>query len=378
MSTKRDYYEVLGVPRNAGKDDLKKAYRKLAMQYHPDVNKDAGADDVFKEINEAYEILSDVDKRAAYDRYGHTGVQGGGAGFQDFTGFDDVFDFVEQFMGGFGGSARRRRRGPRRGADIRYDLTLTFDEAVHGVEKEIEFRRPESCDHCGGSGAEPGTQPQTCPTCNGLGEIRRERGFFVNVTTCPQCQGQGEVITRPCPVCQGRKEVQRTVKRMVRIPAGVDSDNQIRLNNEGAPGLFGGPPGHLYVVIQVLKHEFFERRGSDILLDMEINVAQAALGDEIIVPTIDGEEKLVIPPGTQSGSVFRLRGRGVPHLRRDGRADRGDQHVIAQVAIPHSLTEEQRELFKELARTLGKEVIPQRERGILSQLKNALGDVFGL
>ena len=374
MSTKRDYYDVLGVPRNAGKEDLKKAYRKLARQYHPDVNKDEGADDLFKEINEAYEVLSDPDKRATYDRFGHAGVQGSGANYQDFAGFGDVFDFVEQFMGGFGGT-RRRRRGPRRGADIRYDLVLTFEEAVHGVEKEIEFRRPETCPHCAGSGAEPGYKPKTCPTCNGMGEVRRERGFFVNVMTCPECQGSGEIIPRPCSVCLGRKEVQKTVKRTIKIPAGVDNDNQIRMNNEGAPGVYGGPPGHLYVVIQVLKHEFFERRGGDILLDIEINVAQAALGDEIKVPTIDGEEKLSIPPGTQSGTVFRLRGRGVSNVRGDGR---GDQHIIAQVAVPRQLSEQQRELFEELARTLGKEIIPRRERGILSQLKSALGDVLGL
>jgi molecular chaperone DnaJ len=376
MSNKRDYYDVLGVARTATKDELKKAYRKLAMQYHPDVNKDGGADERFKEINEAYEVLSDADKRAAYDRFGHAGVQGAGGmgGFTDFGGFDDVFDFVEQFMGGFG-TSRRRRRGPRRGADIRYDLTLSFEEAVHGTEKEIEFRRPEVCEHCAGTGAEPGTQPQRCPTCNGMGEVRRERGFFVNVMACPECQGNGEIIPSPCEVCRGRKQVQATVQRAVRVPAGVDNDNQIRLSNEGAPGADGGPPGHLYIVVHVLNHPHFVRRGSDILLDIEINVAQATLGDEITVPTVDGEEQLAIPAGTQSGTVFRLRGRGVPHVRREGR---GDMHVIAQVAIPRNLTEEQRKLFDELSRTLGKEIIPQRERGILSQLKEALGDVLGL
>ncbi len=374
MSTKRDYYDILGVPRTAGKDDLKKAYRRLARQYHPDVNQDDGADERFKEINEAYEVLSDADKRAAYDRFGHAGVQGAGmGGFTDFSGFDDVFDFVEQFMGGFG--TRTRRRGPRRGADIRYDLTLTFEEAVHGTEKEIEFRRPEICSQCAGSGAEPGTQPQRCPTCNGMGEVRRERGFFVNVMTCPECQGSGEIIATPCSQCRGRKQVQATVQRTVRVPPGIDNDNQIRLANEGAPGSHGGPAGHLYIVIHVLNHDYFVRRGSDILLDLEINVAQAALGDEITVPTIDGEEQLIIAAGTQSGTVFRLRGKGVPHLRRDGR---GDMHVIAQVATPRHLTPEQRELFEQLSRSLGKEVIPQRERGILSQLKEALGDVFGL
>lgn len=372
MSTKRDYYDILTVSRTATPEELKKAYRKLAKEYHPDVNSDTGAGDQFKEINEAYEVLSDPDKRAAYDRFGHSGVSANGMGGQDFTGFEDVFDFVEQFMGGFGST--RRRRGPRRGSDIRYDLTLSFMEAVHGLEKEIEFRRPELCGHCAGTGAEPGTKPKRCPTCNGAGEIRRTSGFFVNVTTCPECQGTGEVIPSLCTVCAGRKLIQKAVKRAIRVPAGVDNDNQIRLNNEGAPGIDGGPPGHLYIVINVQKHDFFERRGSDILLDLEINVAQAALGDEIKVPTVSGEEKLVIPPGTQSGTVFRLRGQGIPNLRREGR---GDQHVIAQVAIPRVLTDEQKELFLKLSRTLGKEIVPQRDKGILSQLKEALGDIFG-
>jgi molecular chaperone DnaJ len=261
---------------------------------------------------------------------------------------------------------------------LRYDLTITFEEAVLGAEKEIEFRRPEICDHCDGSGSEPGTHPERCPSCNGTGEVRRVRqsilGSFVNVSNCPECQGSGEVISSPCSECRGQKTVQKTVTRTIKIPAGVDDDNQLRLTGEGSPGVDGGPPGNLYVIFHIKKHEIFERRGNDIMVDLEVNVAQAALGDEITVPTIDGEEALRIPPGTQSGTVFRLRGKGVPYLRRDSR---GDQLVITQVAIPSKLSLEQEELFHKLSATLGKEVIPKRDRGFMSQLKDALGDVFG-
>jgi molecular chaperone DnaJ len=382
MATRRDYYEILDVPRTASKEELKKAYRRLAHQYHPDVNKDVSADEKIKEINEAYEVLSDDDKRARYDRFGHEGVQNGGAGFSGFEGFGSVADIFEEF---FGGGMGRRRRGPRRGADLRYDLTISFEEAVFGTEKEIEVRRPEICSTCHGSGAEPGSSPVTCNTCKGTGEVRRVQqsilGSFVNVTTCPTCQGTGEIIPVLCHTCNGRKQVQETRRIKVKIPAGVDSETQIRLNGEGAPGVSGGPAGNLYVVINVHKHEFFQRRGDDIWLDLQINVAQAALGDEVTVPTMDGEEKVIIPPGTESGKVFRLRERGVPRLDRSGRGTymgRGDQHVIIHVTIPKHLSDEQRRLFQELSRTLGKEVVPQRDKGILSQLKEALGDVFGM
>ena len=384
MASKRDYYDVLGVSRAVTPDDLKKAYRRLARQYHPDVNNDPDAGERFKEISEAYEILSDDQKRAAYDRFGHAGVNNGGAGFSGFgSDFGSVADIFEEFFGGAFGGRRKQRRGPRRGADLRYDMTISFEEAVFGVEKEFEVTRPEICDRCNGSGAELGTSPITCPTCEGSGEVRRVQqsilGSFVNVTTCPQCKGSGEIISEPCTQCHGRKQVQRTVGKTVKVPPGVDSETQIRLTGEGAPGVFGGPPGNLFVVLRVRKHEFFQRRENDIWVDLQINVAQAALGDEIIVPTIDGEEELVIPVGTQSGKVFRLRGKGVPRLDRSGRGSpmgRGDQHVVIQVAIPKVLTEDQRRLFGELALTLGKEVIPQREKGILGQLKNALGDFF--
>lgn len=386
MSSKRDYYEVLGVARTATKEELKKKYRGLARQYHPDVNNEPDAGERFKEISEAYEVLSDDDKRAAYDRFGHAGVGNGGfTGFdqQGFGGFADIF---EEFFGSFGGAAgtRRRRRGPRRGPDLRYDLTITFEEAIFGAERDIEYRRSETCPVCSGSGAEPGSRPITCTTCNGSGEVRRVQqsilGQFVNVTTCHTCNGTGEIIPEVCKECNGRKQVERTVTKKVKIPAGVDSDTQIRLTGEGGAGLDGGPPGNLFVVLNVAPHEYFQRRGDDIVLDLQINVAQAALGDEISVPTVDGETSLHIPGGTQSGRVFRMRGLGVPKLDRSGRGQnvgRGDQLVIINVAIPKNLSAEQQDLFKQLSRTLGKEVVPQKDKGILGQLKDALGDLFG-
>lgn len=375
MSTKRDYYEILEVGQNASKDDLKRAYRRMARKYHPDVNSDPSAGERFKEINEAYEVLSNDSSRAAYDRFGHAGVQGNNAGYGDFSGFGSVADIFEEFFGGFGG---RQRTGPRRGADLRHDLRITFEEAVFGTEKEVEIRRPEICPNCQGVGAEPGTTPERCTNCNGSGEVRRMRqsflGSFVNVTTCQVCGGSGETISTPCTVCNGRKQVQQARKINIKVPEGVDNDTQIRLSGEGAPGVNGGPPGNLYVVLHVDKHEFFQRRGNDILLELEINIAQASLGDEITVPTVDGDQSLIIPAGTQSGSVFTMRNRGVPHLRRSGR---GDQLVIVHVAVPKKMTPEQKKIMKDLAQTLGKEVIPQREKSILGQLRETLGDFFG-
>ena len=386
MAVKRDYYEVLEVSRTVTKDELKKQYRRLARQYHPDVNPDPAASDRFKEISEAYEVLSDDDKRAAYDRFGHAGVGNGGFGGyeQGFGGFADIFEEFFGTFSGAGGGRGRRRRGPRRGADLRYDLTITFEEAIFGAEREIEYRRPETCATCGGVGAEPGTRPIACTTCNGSGEVRRVQqsilGQFVNVATCTTCGGTGELIPNLCHECNGRKLVERTVTKKVKVPPGVDSETQIRLTGEGGAGLDGGPAGNLFVVLTVAPHEYFQRRGDDILLVLQINVAQAALGDEIAVPTVDGESTLTVPAGTQSGKEFRLRGLGVPKLDRTGRGanvGRGDQLVILQVAIPKHLSAEQRQLFQELSRTLGKEVLPQKDKGILGTLKDALGDLFG-
>jgi molecular chaperone DnaJ len=374
MSSKRDYYEVLGVSRGADREEIKKAYRRLARQYHPDVNKSGDAEERFKEINEAYEILSDDQKRAMYDRFGHAGTRVDAGGFDDF-GFGGFADIFEDFFTGFGvRTGASARRGPRRGADLRYDLTLTFEEAVFGCEKELELPRNEVCPHCKGSGAEPGTQPIRCPQCNGTGEVRRVQqsilGSLVNVTTCPRCHGEGEVITTPCNECHGTREVRRTRKIEVKIPAGVDDGTQIRLAGEGEAGVHGGPPGNLYVILKVKPHRYFRRQEQDLYLDLSINIAQAVLGDEIEVPTLEGSELLTIPPGTQSGETFHIRGKGVPHLQRHSR---GDLLVTVHVRIPTALTENQRYLFQELARTLGKEVTPQGEKSFFDKVKNAFG-----
>jgi len=373
--TQRDYYEILGVSRNASQDELKSAFRRLARQYHPDVNNSPDAEERFKEINEAYAVLSDSEKRAAYDRFGHAGVRGPGGGPDinvDFSDFADIFGDLFGF-GGFGRSSRRARNAPRRGGDLQYRVDLNFEESIFGVEKEIEITRDEICETCNGSGAEPGTTPKRCPTCNGAGEVRQVRqtilGSMVQVATCPTCNGQGETIDTPCHTCQGRGQVRKTRKKVVNIPAGVDTGTQIRLAGEGQPGINGGPNGNLYIVIQVKQHKYFRRREYDILMDLNINVAQAALGAEVQVPTVDGPDSLRIPAGTQPGKVLHLRNKGVPHLRGNGR---GDQLVVVNVEIPNRLNQEQRELFEELAKSLGSEVRPQ-ERGFLDWLKEALG-----
>lgn len=372
--TQRDYYEILGVPRSASNDDLKAAFRKLARQYHPDVNKESDAEERFKELNEAYAVLCDSDKRAAYDRFGHAGVRGAG-GAPDFS--VDFSDFADIFgdLFGFGGfrSTSRSRNAPRRGADLQYRLDLTFEEAVFGVEKEVEITRDEACSACNGSGAEPGTSPARCNTCNGSGEVRQARqtilGSMVQVSTCPTCRGQGETISTPCHTCQGRGMERRTRKKVVAVPGGVDSGTQIRLAGEGQPGANGGPNGNLFIAIQVKPHKFFKRREFDIMLDLNINIAQATLGADVEIPTIDGPTQLKIPSGTQPGKVLYLKGKGVPHLRSSGR---GDQLVIVNVDIPSHLNSEQRQLFEQLAKSLGSEVRPQ-ERGFLDWLKETLG-----
>lgn len=367
MPTKRDYYQSLGLARGASADDIRSAYRRLAKQYHPDVNREPGAEERFKEINEAYGVLSDEEKRAAYDRYGHAGLQGN-LDFGDF-GFSDIF---EQFFGGFAPRSSSRR-GPRRGADLRYDLTISFETAIKGGEEEVVVTRAETCPTCRGSGAEPGTSPTRCSNCKGSGEVRQVRqtflGSMVSVTTCPTCRGTGETISTPCHTCLGRTQVRRERKLTFTIPPGVDNGTQIRLAGEGEPGQGGGPPGNLYVVLTVEPHKFFRRRGNDLVLEVAINVAQAALGDEITIPTVDGDERLSVPPGTQSGKVFRIKNQGVPHLQRHGR---GDQIVVIHVAVPTNLTAEQKRLFKDLAKTLGADVTPQ-EKGFGDWLKDLFG-----
>lgn len=367
MANKQDYYKVLDVNRDASPDDIRQAYRRLAKQYHPDINNEPGAAERFKEINEAYAVLSDQERRAAYDRFGHAGLEGMQFDF-DF-GFGDIF---EQFFG-FGMGGQRSRRAPRRGPNLRYDLTLNFEEAVFGIEKEIEISRQETCTRCQGSRAEPGTTPVRCSTCNGSGEVRQVRqtllGSMVNVSTCPSCGGLGETISTPCQTCRGRGLVRENIQRMIAVPAGVDDGTRIRIANEGEPGANGGPSGDLYVFIHVKPHRFFRRRDNDILLDLGINIAQATLGAKVSIPTLDGEDTLTIPPGTQPGKVLRLKGKGVPRLRRNSR---GDQLVIVSVDIPRSLSAEQRTLLEQLADTLGTEVHPQ-ERGFLDTLKDLLG-----
>lgn len=368
----RDYYDVLGIGRDASDDEIKSAFRKLARQYHPDVSKAADAEEKFKEINEAYGVLSDADRRARYDRFGRAGL-GNTGGFHDYTvDFGDIFD---ELFGQFGFSTGRgSRRSPRRGRDLQMGVALKFEEAVFGVDKEITFERDEACSRCKGSGAEPGTTPTRCPTCGGQGEVRQVRqtilGQMVQSTTCPNCGGRGEVISSPCHNCRGRGLEHNKVKKTVQIPAGVDAGTQIRLAGEGEPGVYGGPNGNLFLVLDVQPHEFFKRREHDILLNVDINVAQAALGAEVDVPTLDGDEKLKIPPATQPGKILRMKGKGVPHLRR--KDQRGDQLVIVNVEIPARLSKDQRELFEQLAATLGTTVKP-KDKGFLDWLNEALG-----
>ena len=371
MATSKDYYETLGVSRGASEEEIRKAFRRLARQYHPDVNKDEDAEDRFKEINEAYEVLSDPERRRTYDRFGHAGPQGFGGvgGFDDF-GFGDIF---ETFFGMGRASAGFR---PQRGSDLRYELSISFEEAVFGCQRELEVPRLEVCPDCSGTGAQPGTRPERCPVCGGSGEVRRVQqsilGQFINVTVCERCQGEGRVALHPCERCRGSGRA-RTVRRIsVTIPAGIDDGQQIRISGEGESGGRGGPPGSLYVGVKVLPHQFFKRQGNDILCELPINIAQAALGDELEVPTVDGRPAHVkVPAGTQHGRIVRLRDRGVPHLRGNGR---GDQLVRINVVTPTQLTEEQKQLLVKLGQTFGSNPPPQEDKGIFEKMK----DVFGV
>ena len=374
-TNKRDFYEVLGVARGASEDELKKAYRRLAKQYHPDTNKEPGAEARFIEINEAYETLSDPQKRTIYDRYGHAGLNGGGAGgFGDFAGFGSINDLFDFFAGATGAT---RRSEPQRGADIRYELTISFEEAVFGCQKEIELPRWEACSTCRGSGAQPGTSTARCPACQGKGEIRRVQqsifGQFVNVTMCERCRGEGKVITTPCEKCRGQGRVRNIRRVVVNIPAGVDDGINVRVTGEGEVSSRGGTPGNLYVILSVKSHPFFKRQGNDILYELPISFTQAALGDEVEVPTVDGKSTtLKVPAGTQSNRSFRLKGMGVPVVHSSAR---GDQHVIVKVVTPTNLSAEQKRLLEDFAR-LEKEQSEQNGKNIFRDLFEKTKDVF--
>jgi molecular chaperone DnaJ len=350
MAIKQDYYEVLGVPRNASDEEIKRAFRKLAFQHHPDRNRETGAEDKFKEINEAYQILSDPEKRSRYDRYGRVDTEGG---FPDF-GSGGLGDIFESFFGGFGTPfGRTAQRVPQRGDNLQSHLTLSFTEAVFGCSKEVEIQRIEFCPLCHGIGSEPGTNPETCLDCRGTGQVRKVQqsifGRFTHITTCSRCGGSGAVIRNPCSQCQGRGRIKVKRKVMVTIPAGVDDGQRLRLNGEGSAGLYGGPPGDFYVTFSVKPHNLFHRDGSDILYELSINFAQAALGDEVRVPSLDGKVDLKIPPGTQNGKIFRFKGKGIPYI--DGKG-KGNLFVKVAIVTPQHLDKNQRHLFEELAKAL--------------------------
>jgi molecular chaperone DnaJ len=371
MMSKRDFYEVLGVGKDASEEDIKKAYRKLARQYHPDVNKASDAEAKFKEVKEAYDVLSDSQKKSTYDRFGHVdpnqGMGGGGFEGADFGGFGDIFDM---FFGG--GGQRRNPNAPQRGADLQYTMHIEFKEAVFGKEMDIQIPRTETCDRCDGSGAKPGTRPETCSVCRGTGqqEVVQNTAFgrIVNRRVCSACNGQGKIIKEKCGNCHGSGKVKKNRKIHVKIPAGVDDGSQLRISGEGEAGTRGGPPGDLYVVIRVKPHEFFEREGDDIYCEVPLTFTQAALGDEIEIPTLTGKVKLKIPAGTQTETYFRLKGKGVPRLRGYGQ---GDQHVKVVVVTPTNLNEEQKELMREFARLSG-ESTHDKQQSIFERMKKAL------
>jgi molecular chaperone DnaJ len=370
LATKKDYYELLGLGRSASEEEIKKAYRKLALQYHPDRNPgDKQAEERFKEVSEAYSVLSDPHKRSQYDQFGHAAFGDGGpfagGGFDFSGGFEDVFsDIFGEFFGGGG----TRRRG--RGQDLRYTLTLKFEEAVSGVEKKIKIPRHGTCDICHGNGAKPGTAPQTCPTCRGRGQVTFQQGFFSVSRTCNQCQGQGTIIKEPCPNCAGAGRVRNMHTLSVKIPPGVDNGSRLKLRGEGesAPAT-GGAPGDLYVVIQVESHPIFVRDQLDIVCDVPISFVQAALGAEIDVPTLDGKVKMKIPPGTQSGKLFRMKGKGIKDVHG---GQQGDQHVRVTVETPTRLTARQKDLLKEFAALGGEEVNPL-SKGFFDKMKELFG-----
>ncbi|MNX93918.1 Chaperone protein DnaJ [compost metagenome] len=381
MSTKRDYYEVLGVSKNATDDELKKSYRKLARQYHPDINKEPGAEESFKEVTEAYEVLSDAQKRQRYDQFGHAASQGGfgagGPGFEGFEGFGGFSDIFEAFFGGgaAGGPGARRRRGPERGADLRFDLDLEFRDAVFGSEQTIDLFHLEKCDDCSGSGAKEGSAVSTCGLCQGTGQITQTQrtifGQFSQVATCPKCAGEGKVIETPCGTCKGAGRNKKAKKLSVKVPAGVDTGARLRVTGEGDVGPKGGPAGDLYIVLHVKDDERFERQDTELFYTEAITFPQAALGDEVQVPTLEGTETIKIPAGTQHGTTFVLKGQGVP-LLGDPKGRRGDLHVEVKIAVPTKLSDEEADLLRRYDEVAKKKA---EHHGVnwMDMLKSALG-----
>ena len=378
--SKRDYYHVLGVSRTASDNDIKSAYRKQAMKYHPDRNPgDREAEERFKECAEAYAVLADEEKRSLYDRFGHAGVNAspGGAGFDPsvFTGFEDILGNLFGFGDLFGGG--RRRGGPQRGADLRYDLEIAFEESARGAETTIQIPRQENCDTCQGSGAAPGSSPSVCSQCRGHGQVRAQHGFLTVARTCAQCRGTGKTISKPCQTCKGAGRLTRERKLSVKIPAGISTGQQLRLQNEGESGFAGGPAGHLYVVVRVREHEFFRRDGLNLFCEVPVNFTTVALGGEIQVPTLDGSEKVKVPEGTQTGTTLRLRGKGMPDVNGHGR---GDILATVQVLTPRKLNRDQRRMLEQLAEVLPKEKFEPRAHGEEEDDRNLFDrvkDMFG-
>jgi molecular chaperone DnaJ len=372
MAIKRDYYEILGLSRDASDEEIKRAFRRLAQRQHPDVDGSDGAEQRFKELNEAYRVLSDRQRRAAYDMFGHAGVDAASTGgFDGFGGgfgpFGDIFD---AFFGGSPAGTRQRRRVVA-GADLRYDLTIEFGEAVAGVTKEIVFPTLVTCDVCGGSGGEPGVEPERCPDCNGTGERRRVSqtilGQMVNISACPRCGGEGRIIAAPCANCKGDGRVRQERRLEVNVPAGIDSGQRIALEGQGESGPRGGPPGDLYVVVTVRDHPQLLRRGTELFYELPVTFPQAALGATLSVPTVDGSEPVEVPAGTQSGAEIRLKGRGVPRIRGSGR---GDLHVIVTVVVPPKLGKRERELLTELDEASAPAVLPKGTSGLFDRLRD--------
>lgn len=381
MAEKRDYYDVLGIDKNASKEEIKKAYRKLSKKYHPDINKEADADEKFKEVTEAYEVLSDEQQRAAYDQYGHAGTQGGfggGGAYQSYGGgFEDIFDTFfggGGGFGGFGGSSRRDPNAPRQGDDLQYTIDLEFEEAVFGTEKTIKYKREEDCHYCNGSGAQPGTKPKTCPTCNGRGvqNVVRDTplGRVQTQSVCSTCSGTGQIIEKKCDHCQGKGREAATHTVKVKVPAGVEDGQSMRLSGQGNEGYNNGPTGDLYVVFRVKRSDIFERNGAEIRFTLPINFAQAALGDEVEVPTVHGKVSMKIPAGTQTGATFRLKGKGAPKL--NGKTN-GDQQVVVKVITPKDLNDKQKQALRDFAEASGDNV-SEEEQNLFDKIKKAFRD----